>query len=51
MYYQVGLLILRKHISWKGVRDEKLDEVSGIEGCIFVHASGFTGGKSFCFTI
>lgn len=31
--------------AWKGVRDEKLSEVSGIPGCIFVHASGFTGGN------
>jgi uncharacterized UPF0160 family protein len=30
--------------SWKGVRDQQLSDVSGIEGCIFVHASGFTGG-------
>jgi uncharacterized UPF0160 family protein len=31
--------------AWKGVRDEKLVEVSGIPGCIFVHASGFIGGN------
>lgn len=31
---------------WKGLRDEQLSEVSGIPGCIFVHASGFTGGES-----
>ncbi|EKG21877.1 Metal-dependent protein hydrolase [Macrophomina phaseolina MS6] len=31
--------------AWKGVRDEKLDEVSGIPGCVFVHASGFIGGN------
>jgi len=30
---------------WKGVRDEKLDEVSGIPGCVFVHAAGFIGGN------
>uniref|UniRef100_A0A8D2I9M5 MYG1 exonuclease n=1 Tax=Urocitellus parryii TaxID=9999 RepID=A0A8D2I9M5_UROPR len=29
---------------WRGLRDEALDEVSGIPGCIFVHASGFIGG-------
>jgi uncharacterized UPF0160 family protein len=33
---------------WKGVRDEKLDEVAGVPGCVFVHAAGFIGGnKSF----
>ncbi|ORY10875.1 MYG1 protein-like protein [Clohesyomyces aquaticus] len=33
---------------WKGVRDEELDKVSGIPGCVFVHAGGFIGGnKSF----
>ncbi|KAI9801370.1 MAG: hypothetical protein M1825_003349 [Sarcosagium campestre] len=31
--------------AWRGVRDDKLDAVSGIEGCVFVHASGFTGGN------
>lgn len=39
--------------AWRGLRDENLSEVSGIEGCIFVHASGFIGGKSTivpCFT-
>ncbi|KAF8481208.1 GAMM1 protein [Russula ochroleuca] len=30
---------------WRGIRDEELSRVSGIEGCIFVHASGFTGGN------
>ncbi|PNJ25375.1 C12orf10 isoform 4 [Pongo abelii] len=29
---------------WRGLRDEALDQVSGIPGCIFVHASGFIGG-------
>ncbi|KAH6639398.1 metal-dependent protein hydrolase [Boeremia exigua] len=34
--------------AWKGVRDAELDKVSGIEGCVFVHAAGFIGGnKSF----
>lgn len=32
--------------AWRGLRDEKLSEVSGIEGGIFVHASGFIGGAS-----
>jgi len=30
---------------WQGVRDEKLSELSGIPGCIFVHANGFIGGN------
>lgn len=29
---------------WRGMRDEKLSELSGIEGCVFVHAAGFIGG-------
>uniref|UniRef100_A0AAA9RV32 MYG1 exonuclease n=2 Tax=Bos TaxID=9903 RepID=A0AAA9RV32_BOVIN len=29
---------------WRGLRDEALDQISGIPGCIFVHASGFIGG-------
>lgn len=31
--------------SWCGVRDDALSELSGIPGCIFVHASGFIGGN------
>ena len=31
--------------AWKGVRDAELNKVSGIEGCVFVHASGFIGGN------
>lgn len=30
---------------WRGVRDEKLSEISGIDGGVFVHASGFIGGN------
>jgi len=30
---------------WRGLRDEKLSEASGIDGGIFVHASGFIGGN------
>ena len=29
---------------WRGHRDEELSRSSGIEGCIFIHASGFIGG-------
>ena len=35
--------------AWRGLRDEKLSEVSGIDGGIFVHASGFIGGTSHRF--
>ena len=31
--------------TWMGLRDEELCEISGIAGCIFVHASGFIGGN------
>lgn len=30
---------------WRGVRDEELSKISGIPGCIFVHANGFIGGN------
>uniref|UniRef100_A0A8D0GP61 MYG1 exonuclease n=1 Tax=Sphenodon punctatus TaxID=8508 RepID=A0A8D0GP61_SPHPU len=30
---------------WRGMRDEELSQLSGIPGCIFVHASGFIGGN------
>lgn len=30
---------------WQGLRDENLSTVSGIDGCIFVHATGFIGGN------
>ncbi|KAF6765936.1 GAMM1 protein [Ephemerocybe angulata] len=30
---------------WRGVRDEKLSELTAIPGGIFVHASGFIGGN------
>ncbi len=32
------------HEAWRGLRDEELSQCAGIEGCTFVHASGFTGG-------
>ncbi|KAJ2156593.1 hypothetical protein GGF46_005082 [Coemansia sp. RSA 552] len=31
--------------AWRGVRDDALSERAGIEGCIFVHQSGFIGGN------
>ncbi|KAH9900190.1 metal-dependent protein hydrolase [Xylariomycetidae sp. FL2044] len=30
---------------WRGARDAQLDEVSGVPGGVFVHASGFIGGN------
>jgi len=35
----------RMPLPWKGLRDGDLDKASGIDGCIFVHASGFIGGN------
>jgi uncharacterized UPF0160 family protein len=32
--------------AWRGVRDEELSELSGIPGCVFVHAGGFIGGNA-----
>lgn len=30
---------------WRGVRDQALSDLTGIPGCIFVHAGGFIGGN------
>lgn len=30
---------------WRGLRDEELSTTAGIEGCVFVHSSGFIGGN------
>ncbi|XP_064602553.1 MYG1 exonuclease-like [Liolophura sinensis] len=30
---------------WRGVRDEELSKLTGIPGCVFVHANGFIGGN------
>ena len=30
--------------AWRGIRDDALSALTGIPGCIFVHASGFIGG-------
>ncbi|XP_078063817.1 MYG1 exonuclease [Mustelus asterias] len=30
---------------WRGLRDAELSTLSGIAGCVFVHASGFIGGN------
>jgi len=31
--------------AWRGLRDDELSKISGIDGSIFIHASGFTGGN------
>ncbi|CAK4034539.1 Hypothetical predicted protein [Lecanosticta acicola] len=31
--------------AWRGVRDDELSQLTGIPGCIFVHAGGFIGGN------
>ncbi|WZH43769.1 metal-dependent protein hydrolase [Fusarium acuminatum] len=31
--------------AWRGFRDAELDGISGIDGCVFVHAAGFIGGN------
>jgi len=33
------------HKLWRGRRDEELSKISEIEGCVFVHATGFIGGN------
>ncbi|KAJ3508940.1 hypothetical protein NLJ89_g5486 [Agrocybe chaxingu] len=35
--------------AWRGLRDDELSKASGIEGGIFIHASGFIGGRFFLF--
>lgn len=42
----LGSFECRVHLpeKWRGLRDEALSQVSGIDGCIFVHSSGFIGG-------
>ncbi|KAM3539292.1 hypothetical protein ARSEF1564_007788 [Beauveria bassiana] len=32
--------------AWRGFRDAELDGITGIEGCVFVHAAGFIGGNA-----
>ncbi|EYB85035.1 hypothetical protein Y032_0306g2013 [Ancylostoma ceylanicum] len=31
--------------AWRGLRDDELSGVSGIDGCIFTHMTGFIGGN------
>jgi len=32
--------------AWRGIRDAELSNLSSVDGCIFVHASGFIGGNA-----
>ena len=42
-----GSFVSRKALpeQWRGLRDDELSSLSGIDGCVFVHASGFIGGN------
>ncbi|EEY64505.1 protein MYG1 [Phytophthora infestans T30-4] len=42
-----GSFALRKGLlqAWRGLRDDELSRVSGVEGCTFVHNAGFIGGN------
>lgn len=44
----VGSFECRKTLrsEWKALRGSDLDEKSGIQGCVFVHAAGFIGGHN-----
>ena len=41
-----GSFVSRKPLpaAWRGIRNDELDAITGIQGCVFVHASGFIGG-------
>lgn len=43
----LGSFECRVHLpeKWRGLRDEELSRLSGIDSCIFVHSSGFIGGN------
>lgn len=42
---EVTYSTLTSYRAWRGVRDEQLSQVSGVEGGVFIHASGFIGGN------
>jgi len=44
---KLGSFSLRTALAepWRGLRDDVLSTTSGIDGCVFVHASGFIGGN------
>ncbi|XP_067007428.1 MYG1 protein [Anabrus simplex] len=43
----VGSFVCRVFLAdeWQGQRDDKLSVISGIDGCVFVHSTGFIGGN------
>lgn len=43
-----GSFICRKflHKEWRGIRDEKLEDISGLKGIKFCHETGFIGGHN-----
>lgn len=43
---QAGSFESRKKLpaDWRGLRDDALSEKTGVPGCVFIHAAGFTGG-------
>ncbi|XP_055641744.1 MYG1 exonuclease isoform X2 [Toxorhynchites rutilus septentrionalis] len=44
---QPASFVCRKFLAvpWRGVRDDKLEEISGISGAVFCHQNGFIGGS------
>lgn len=42
-----GSFVNRKSLpkDWRGVRDDELSVIAGIDGCVFCHAAGFIGGN------
>lgn len=44
---ELGTFTNRKSLpeSWRGIRDAELSLLTGIEDCVFIHASGFIGGN------
>lgn len=44
---ELGTFTNRKSLpeTWRGIRDSELSSLTGIDDCVFVHASGFIGGN------
>ena len=42
---QIFVSRLKLNEEWCALRDQELSEKSGIDNCVFVHASGFIGGN------
>ena len=43
---EAGSFASRKKLPapWRGIRDDALSELTGVDGCIFIHSAGFIGG-------